>query len=160
MATPALVDVLKRHDLGEWQPEVFPIVESILRGRGVDVAALQASAERDRAAAREDDRTFQKVLDLPDPAAVAVARSLLEEAGVDFFIQNEDTQALFGWGQLGTGYNVIIGPPALMVDSSRLDEVRELLAPLLKPIDPEGDDMMPSSTSDEEGPWPTRRSSR
>ena len=83
--------------------------------------------------------TFVRAMDLPDPAALAVARSLLEEAGVDFFIKNEETQGLFGSGQLGTGYNVITGPPALMVDSSRVDEVRELLAPLLKPIAPEGE---------------------
>ena len=139
MATAALVEVLKRQDLDEWQPEVFPLVESILRDRGVDVAALKASAERDRAAAREDDRTFVRVMELPDPGALAIAKSLLQEAGVDFFIKNEETQALFGWGQLGTGYNVIIGPPVVMVDSSRVDEVRELLAPLLKPTEPEGE---------------------
>jgi hypothetical protein len=139
MATAALIEVLKRHDLDEWRPEVFPIVESILLGRGVDVAELKASAERDRAAAREDDRTFVRVMELPDPGALAIAKSLLQEAGVDFFIKNEETQALFGWGQLGTGYNVITGPPVVMVDSSRLDEVRELLAPLLKPVEPEGE---------------------
>jgi len=139
MATADLVEALKRWDLNEWRPEVFPIVESILRARGVDVAALKASAERDRAAAREDDRTFVRVMELPDPGALAIAKSLLQEAGVDFFIKNEETQALFGWGQLGTGYNVITGPPVVMVDSSRLDEVRELLAPLLKPVEPEGE---------------------
>jgi putative signal transducing protein len=139
MATAALVEVLKRQDLDEWRPEVFPVVESILRDRGVDVAELKASAERDRAAARADDRTFVRVMELPDPGALAIAKSLLQEAGVDFFIKNEETQALFGWGQLGTGYNVIIGPPVVMVDSSRVDEVRDLLAPLLKPVEPEGE---------------------
>lgn len=139
LPTAALVDALKRRDPDEWRPEVFPIVESILEGRGVDVAALKASAERDRAAARESDQTFVRVMDLPDPGSLAIARSLLDEAGVDFFIKNEETQALFGWGQLGTGYNVITGPPVLMVDSSRVDEVRELLAPLLEPIAPEGE---------------------
>jgi hypothetical protein len=59
-----------------------------------------------------------------------VAKSLLEEAGVAFFIRNEVTQGLFGAGQLG-GYNFITGPPVLMVDASRVDEARELLAPLM-----------------------------
>jgi len=77
MATADLVEALKRWDLNEWRPEVFPIVESILRARGVDVAALKASAERDRAAAREDDRTFVRVMELPDPGALAIAKSLL-----------------------------------------------------------------------------------
>lgn len=84
--------------------------------------------------------TFVRVMDLADPAILAVAKSLLEDAGIPFFIKNEDTQSLFGGGQLGTGYNVITGPPVLMVEPSRMDEVRELLAPLLKPIAPEDED--------------------
>jgi hypothetical protein len=142
MATGTLVDVLKRHDLDEWRPEVFPIVESILEGRGVDVAALKAEAEREAAVPLEDPPPFLRVMDLADPAILAVAKSLLEEAGVPFFIKNEGTQSLFGGGQMGTGYNVFTGPPVLMVEPSRLDEVRELLEPLLREggPEPEGDD--------------------
>jgi hypothetical protein len=133
METEALVDVLWRHDLDEWRPEVFPIVESILDARGVDVAALLAEAERERATVPEDSPPFERVMDLPDPAVLAVAKSLLEEAGIPFFVKNEETQSLFGWGRLGTGYNVITGPPVVMVDPSRADEARELLQPLREP---------------------------
>jgi putative signal transducing protein len=136
MTTAKLVDIVKRHELDEWRPEVFPIVESILEGRGVDVVALKAQAERDAAVASEDPPAFLRVMDLADPAILAVARSLLEEAGVPFFIRNEGTQNLFGGGQLGTGYNVFTGPPVLMVEPSRLDEVRELLEPLLTEGEP------------------------
>jgi hypothetical protein len=140
LPTEALVEVLKGRDPDEWRPEVFPIVESILEGRGVDVAALNAAAERERAAAREDPRPFEPAMELPDPAILAVAKSLLEEAGVRFFIKNEGTQSLFGGGQLGTGYNLFTGPPVLMVEPSRVDEARELLHPLLEephgPIEP------------------------
>jgi hypothetical protein len=83
---------------------------------------------------------FLTALDLPDPAMVGVARSLLEGAGIPFFIKNEGTQGLFGWGQMGTGYNLIIGPPALMVETSRLEEVRELLDPLFRGAVPQPED--------------------
>jgi hypothetical protein len=33
--TEELVDILRERDEGEWRPEVFPIVESILAGRNV-----------------------------------------------------------------------------------------------------------------------------
>src|SRR5262245_18701784 len=39
MTTAELVEVLQRHDLEEWRPEVFPAIEEILQERGVDVAA-------------------------------------------------------------------------------------------------------------------------
>ena len=130
MGTEDLIEVLRHHDLDEWRPEVFPIVESILLRRGVDVPALKAAAERERAAALEDPPPFERVMELADPAGLAVAKSLLQEAGIPFFIKNEETQSLFGWGRLGTGYNVITGPPVVMVDPARLDEARELLAAL------------------------------
>jgi hypothetical protein len=44
--------------------------------------------------AHEPSPGFLKALELPDPAMLAVAKSLLEEAGVRFFIQNESTQNL------------------------------------------------------------------
>jgi hypothetical protein len=87
----------------------------------------------------ENTLPFERVMDLTDPAMLAVARSLLEEAGIRFFIKNEGTQNLFGGGQLGTGYNVFTGPPSLMVEPSRVDEARELLAALLE-APPEADD--------------------
>jgi hypothetical protein len=85
---------------------------------------------------------FLRALALPNPALLAVAKSLLESAGMRFFIKNDATQNLFGWGQLGTGYNVITGPPVLMVEAARVDEARELLEPLLE------DDVSPTKDED------------
>lgn len=139
MTTAELVEVLRAHDLKEWRPEVFPLAESILRGRGVDVAALMARAP-DRDAARgeqgRDSPDFVRVADLPNPAILTMARSLLEESGLQFFIKNESTQSLFGLGQLGSAYNFITGPPTLMVEASRVEEARELLGPLLNDAAP------------------------
>jgi len=75
---------------------------------------------------------FLEAAVLPNPAVLAVAKSLLEGAGLRFFIRNEGVQSLFGWGEMGTGYNFITGPPVLMVEAARAEEARELLEPLLK----------------------------
>jgi len=136
MTTAELLEVLRVHDLKEWRPEVFPLVESILRGRGVDVAGAlaQPPGRNDLLGAAdtapESSPDFVKVADLPNPAALAMAKSLLEESGLRFFIKNEGTQGLFGLGAIG-GYNLIIGPPVVMVEASRSEEARELLEPLL-----------------------------
>ena len=38
LVTEALLEILARHDEDEWSPEVFPLVEEVLRDRGVRVA--------------------------------------------------------------------------------------------------------------------------
>src|SRR6266540_2098358 len=102
--TEELVELLRAYDLTEWRPEVFPIIETILQDRGVDVAAIKAQPARHDRSVSEDSAAFVRLLDLTDPAMLAVAKSLLEEGGVEFFIRNEGTQGLFGAGQMG-GYN-------------------------------------------------------
>ena len=42
MATNELVAILQGRDLGEWRPEVFPVVEAILEERGVNPARARA----------------------------------------------------------------------------------------------------------------------
>ena len=135
--TGELVEILQRNDSKEWRPEVFPIVESILRRRGVDVAAIRARRpDRVTAApAPEDDDSspdFLKALDLPNAALLPLAKSLLEQAGLQYFVKGENAQSLFALGQLGTGYNLVAGPPVLMVEAARVQEARELLEPLLR----------------------------
>ncbi len=66
------------------------------------------------------------------PSILVVAKSLLEGAGLRFFVRNERVQSLFGWGEMGTGYNFITGPPVLMVEAARVEEARKLLEPLFK----------------------------
>ncbi len=40
---------------------------------------------------------------------IALIRSILEQEGIEYFIQNEGLQDLFGAGRLGTGVNNIVG---------------------------------------------------
>jgi hypothetical protein len=133
MATEELVDVLRRHDLEEWRPEVFLVVETILYGRGVDVAAVKAQSQAE-GATESEPREFVKAMDIPDPAMLLVAKSVLDEAGVQYYVRGENVQNLLGIPMAGHGF--MVEPPTLMVDASRLQEVREVLEPLLADVVP------------------------
>jgi hypothetical protein len=80
----------------------------------------------------DERESFREALTLPDLGSLTLAKSLLEDADIPYYVKNELTQNLFGWGQLNAGYNFIVGPPVLMVEASRLQEARELLEPLLQ----------------------------
>lgn len=54
-----------------------------------------------------------------NPAALAIAKSLLESAGIDFFVLSEFTQ-----------FELPVLPARLLVDEDRAPEARELLAEL------------------------------
>ncbi len=73
------------------------------------------------------------VLATGDPALLAVAKSLLEDAGIDFFAKGEGVQDLFAWGRFGTGFNPIIGPVQLQVAADDAEEARERLKHLQPP---------------------------
>lgn len=81
-----------------------------------------------------------EVCALPDPALIPVAKSLLDEAGIEYFIRDEASQNL-ARGQAIAEFNPVIGPPVIIVPAARLDEAQELLAPLLQlnGAPPEGD---------------------
>jgi hypothetical protein len=79
-------------------------------------------------------------------AQVAVAKSLLDSAAFEYFLTNEISQDLFGWGQLFTGYNVAIGGVGVWVHKDDLESASQLLAGLA----PDQPDQ--SNPSDEEAP--------
>jgi hypothetical protein len=69
------------------------------------------------------------VFESGDPAAIAVAESLLEEAGIEFFAKSEGIQDLFGAGRVGH-INPIVGPVQLQVAAEDADEARAALKEL------------------------------
>ena len=73
---------------------------------------------------------FETVLKTGNIALIAVAQSLLESAGIEYFVKGEGLQDLFGLGRMGTGFNPIAGPIELQVDKSSADEARVLLSDL------------------------------
>jgi hypothetical protein len=72
------------------------------------------------------------VLETGDPALLAVAKSLLEDAGIGFFAKGEGVQNLFGAGIVGTGFSPITGPVELQVSSDDAAEAQALLIDLIK----------------------------
>jgi hypothetical protein len=67
-----------------------------------------------------------------DAALLPIIESLLNGAGVRFFVKNESTQDLFGMGRVGTGFNVVTGPVVIQVASEDAPAARELLRPLIE----------------------------
>jgi hypothetical protein len=69
------------------------------------------------------------VFESSDPAAIAVAESLLEEAEIDFFAKGENIQDLFGAGRIGR-VNPIVGPVQLQVAAEDAEQARAALRDL------------------------------
>lgn len=81
------------------------------------------------------------VYEVGDPAFIALAQSLLNDAGIQHFELRDSIQDLFGAGRLG-GFNIVAGPVQIQVPASRAEEARELLQEL--------ESAEPSATLDEE----------
>jgi Putative prokaryotic signal transducing protein len=70
------------------------------------------------------------VLETSDPALLAVAKSLLEGEGIEFFAPGEDLQDLFAGGRLG-GFNLFVGPVHLQVPADDAARAREVIRDLI-----------------------------
>jgi hypothetical protein len=68
------------------------------------------------------------VLETGDQSLVTVVTSMLEDAGIPCIARNERLQNLFGWGAVGTGYSVAMGPVRIQVLREDEDVAKELLA--------------------------------
>lgn len=73
---------------------------------------------------------FVRVAEPVGAAQLAVAKSLLESAEVEFFTTNETTQDFLGFGQIVTGFNYVTGPVGIWVHKDDAESVAELLAGL------------------------------
>jgi hypothetical protein len=66
------------------------------------------------------------VLATGDAGIIAVARSLLEAEGIDYFVRGDGLQDLFGFGRI-TGFSYAMGPAEVCVRSEDAVRARELL---------------------------------
>ncbi|MDD5543328.1 MAG: DUF2007 domain-containing protein [Acidobacteriia bacterium] len=67
-----------------------------------------------------------------DAALLPFVESLLNGAGIQFFVKNEGAQDLFGMGRIGTSFNVVTGPVVIQVATEDAGGARELLRPLIE----------------------------
>jgi hypothetical protein len=77
--TDELLEILERKDTDEWQPEVFPIVEAVLRDRGVDVESELARA---RTPDERPQSAFVTAAVFPTALAANAYRAALDQAGI------------------------------------------------------------------------------
>ena len=87
------------------------------------------------------DPKIETVFATGDPALVALAKSLLEDAKIEYFTKGYEIQDLIGIGSLG-GLNYVTGPVEFIVAAKDAPAARELLAHL--------DDAVPNEPSEEE----------
>ena len=65
-----------------------------------------------------------------NPALIALAKSLLEAEGIEYYVRGEGLQDLFAYGRLGLGFNPVTGSPVFLVREDDAAEARELLGEL------------------------------
>ncbi len=79
------------------------------------------------------------VLETGSQSLVAVAGSILDGAGIPYIARNDRLQNLFGWGSIGTGFNLVTGVIRIQVPPDREEEARALLTELPDALADEGD---------------------
>ena len=89
------------------------------------IAATRRNGGPERCARYESNEPVT-VLETSDPAVLAVAKSLLEEAEIPFFAKGEGIQDLFGAGRLGTGFSPVAGPVELQVSADDAAEAQRV----------------------------------
>lgn len=89
-----------------------------------------ADCDVDLVAEPPPEPSFQKattVLETSDQALLLVAKGLLESAGIPFSAVGERAQDLFGFGRIGAGFNVAVGPVRIQVPEENAEEALALL---------------------------------
>jgi hypothetical protein len=119
MSTEELSDILRRRDPEQWRPEVFGIVEALLRERGVDVAGLGPAEEPPvpEYAALDVAASFN------DSMKAALARMALKESGIDAWLSTEHFVGVMPYMGLSVGID-------LLVHKEDAPAAREVLASL------------------------------
>jgi hypothetical protein len=73
---------------------------------------------------------YVTVFEAGDPALVALARSILDSAAIDFTTSGEAIQDLFGLGRFPGGTNLVTGPVEFRVQPGDAKRARSLLRDL------------------------------
>jgi Putative prokaryotic signal transducing protein len=118
-------------------------------GRCVDcevdlVAEAPPPAARPAPAARQ-----VTVLRSGDPTVLAMAKSLLQDAGIALVARGEGLQDLFALGRLGTGSSPVVGPAEIRVSAADAAAARALLRDLESGVESPSDDEFGDEEDDE-----------
>ncbi len=78
-----------------------------------------------------EENPWITVMSTGDSGELAVLKSLLEEAGIPYFVRGEGVQDLIGIGRITGGYNLLTGPMELQVPVENAEAAHELLKDFL-----------------------------
>ncbi|MBS1513453.1 MAG: DUF2007 domain-containing protein [Bacteroidetes bacterium] len=78
----------------------------------------------------EDNSYAVTVFESGHEGVIALAKSMLDEAGIEYVVKGEGVENLLGVGVMGTGFNPVTGAIQIQVLENRADEARELLKDL------------------------------
>ena len=70
------------------------------------------------------------VLATGNPATIAIAKSILQEAEIQHHVKGEGLQDLFGAGRIGSGFNIVTGPAEIQVGKDDEERARKVLEDL------------------------------
>jgi hypothetical protein len=74
----------------------------------------------------QDDELVDLMV-ITDAGELPHVKAALDAAGIPWHVRNEAVQHLFGVGVVGTGYDLVTGPPIVMVPAARREEaLREI----------------------------------
>jgi len=118
---PDCPGVVRSGPAGEYRAEFTNCSEC---GATLSAEPPQRNPEFSRETGPDEDLDFVVVGRLDNPASLAVARAMLDEAGIRHFIRNQ--QSFSPWG--GTAGAGVLGPAELAVEPDRADEAEQLLA--------------------------------
>lgn len=108
----------------EDDPDVpFDIAEAATFGEG-------GFGESQEAAEPVDHLELVTVLSTGDPAVLAIAKSILQSAEIEFLVRGEQVQDLLGIGRFPRGLNLVAGAMELQVSVENEPEAREMLSGL------------------------------
>jgi hypothetical protein len=74
-----------------------------------------------------DHERLVPIFETGHDGVIAIVKSMLDEAQIQYLAQGEGVQDFFGVGVIGTGFNPITGPVVFKVMPEDEDYARELL---------------------------------
>jgi hypothetical protein len=104
--TGELVEILRSRDETAWRPEVFPLVEAILRERGVDVAAIEAAGPPGT-----DEIEFvdlETVASFRTQVEASLCRMSLAQTGIEVWLSTENLAGISPPLAFATGVDVLV----------------------------------------------------
>jgi hypothetical protein len=104
-STEELISILRNHDEQEWRPEVFEVVASILKTRGLSPGDVIGLGPEPSAMEVVESEPTVTVATFFSPAEAHGSRMALEEAGIPAWVMDESVGTIYGVG-VGTRVQV------------------------------------------------------